>query len=233
MEKKTKPQRFRADIRFQNRVREQTRAALVQKEEAFAKDHKGDTDEQLLEYVREFSKELGRTPNAGEIIGGRYIASRFCGWEVAVAAANLPAPGRPASLENRLIYKKEYKLQEKLVRQAYIEEKNAAKEIRRQKNADGRVAAQKKQEQDLLWGREHVQDTDDQLIEYVKMCAKSLGHSPVSQEVQGASFISRRFGSWAVVLTVAELPLPSGIEPPNPKTLKAYKERQKTAADTK
>ena len=78
MEKKTKPQRFRADIRFQNRVREQTRAALVQKEEAFAKDHKGDTDEQLLEYVREFSKELGRTPNAGEIIGGRYIASRFC-----------------------------------------------------------------------------------------------------------------------------------------------------------
>ena len=228
MQKKNKTTRFRGDIRFQNRVREQTHAALQQQEIEFAKNHKQDTDEQLLEYVCAFSKAFGRTPNACEIIGGRYISSRFQGWEAVVATARLPEPGRPASVENRLIYKQEYKHQEKLVREAYLKEKSEGRVLRQQKNAEGQARVQEQQERDRLWAEAHKADSDELLLEYVKETAAQLGHSPLSKEVPGATYIAKRFGSWALVLHLAGQPMPEGVEPPNPKTLKTYLQRKNT-----
>lgn len=221
-QKKNKTPRFRVDIRFQNRVREQTHAAIMQQEKEFAQNHKHDTDEQLLAYVCAFSKRLGRTPNAGEIIGGRYISSRFQGWDTVVAAAKLPSPGKPASFENRLIYKEEYKRQEKLVREAYNKEKEENKAAREQKNAEGQTLVRLQQERDRLWGEEHETDTDEQLLNYIRRTAAELGHSPFAKEVEGATYIAKWIGSWALVLYLAGLPMPKGVEPPNPKTLKAY-----------
>lgn len=233
MSKKNQVPRYRADIHFNNRVREQTYAVLQQKEIDFAKEHKEDTDEQLIEYLCTFSKELGRTPNAGEIVGGRYIASRFQGWEAAVSAAKLPMSGRAASFENRLIYKQEYKRQEKLVREAYHKEKQEGKALRQLKNAEGQALVQQQQERDRLWGLEHHTDTDEQLLEYVRKTAAELGYSPLSKEVPGATYIAKRIGSWALVLHLVELPMPKGVEPPNPKTLKTYVQRKNTEKSEK
>lgn len=228
MSTKNKTPRHRADIRFQNRVREQTHAALQKKEIDFSKEHKQDTDGQLIDYLCTFSQQLGRTPNACEIIGGRYISSRFQGWEAVVATAGLPEPGSPASVENRLIYKQEYKHQEKLVREAYLKEKSEGRVLRQQKNAEGQARVREQQERDRLWAEVHKADSDEQLLEYVKETAAQLGHSPLSKEVPGATYIAKRFGSWALVLHLAGLPMPKGVEPPNPKTLKTYLQRKNT-----
>ena len=92
-----KPKRFQGDVWFQKQVTERTKQSLIRLEEEFAKEHKLNTDAELLEYVCEFAKELGRTPNAGEIIGGRYISSRFDGWSNVVASAKLPQPRKMPS----------------------------------------------------------------------------------------------------------------------------------------
>ena len=222
-----KPKRFQGDVWFQKQVTERTKQSLIRLEEEFAKEHKLNTDAELLEYVCEFAKELGRTPNAGEIIGGRYISSRFDGWSNVVASAKLPQPRKMPVFENRMIYKNEYKRQEKLLRQERIEGKDAVKEQRIQKDTEGRIKEMERQSRDMAWGAEHAQDTDTQLVDYVRRCAKELGHSPNAQEVLGAAYIAQRFGSWAVVLTVSGLPLPKGVKAPNPKTLKSYLERIK------
>lgn len=232
MNRTNKPHRFRGDLQFQKQVRDRTRESLLQQDEDFAKIHKHDSNEQLLEYVRAFSKELGRTPNAGEIIGGRYISSRFQNWDDVVSSAGLPKPGKLPAFENRLIYKTEYKVQERLLRQERFAGKDAAKEERIRRDAEGRAEDLARQERDFAWGRAHEQDTDTQLIEYIRACAAALEHSPIAQEVLGAAYIAKRFGSWAVALVVAGLPLPEGMKPPNPKTLKAYRDNARAAALT-
>ena len=222
-----KTRRFQGDIWFQKQVTERTKQSLIHLEEEFAKEHKSNTDAELLEYVCEFAKELGRTPNAGEIIGGRYISSRFDGWSNVVASAKLPQTRKMPEFEKRFIYKKEYRRQEALLRQERISEKDTTKALRRQKDADGRAKEEERQTRDALWAVDHEKDTDEQLVDYVCRCASELGHSPLAQEVEGASYIAQRFGSWALALTVADLPLPAGVKPVNPKTLKLYLERQK------
>ena len=207
-------------------IRKQTRAAIVQKNDRFTQEHEGDTNEQLAQYVSAFAAELGRTPNACEIIGGNYIATRFGGWEKVVAAAGLSEPGTVPVLENRFIYKTEYKRQVKVARQQQLEQKEQKRLERRQKDAMGRALVQEQQEKDRLWGLAHEAETDEQLLEYVKMAAEKLGHAPLSKEVPGATYIAKRIGSWALVLHLAGLPLPKGVEPPNPKTLKAYLQRR-------
>ena len=216
MAKKNKTPYFRGDIAFQKQMQHRARMALAQLQDDFAREHKTDTEEQLLQYVCAFAKELGRSPNAGEIIGGPYIAARFGGWEKVLLAAGMPTPGKMPELENRLIFKKELKRQTKLVKQEQQQQKEIKKEERRQKDARGRAAVEAQQTRDSIWGQAHAGDTDEQLISYVKSCARELGHSPMSKEVLGATYIAKRFGSWALVLMLADLPLPCGGKPPYP-----------------
>ena len=98
---------FRGDLWFQEQVKSRARAELSRQQESFAEEHKDDTEEQLIAYVRGFANALGRTPNAGEVIGGPYIASRFGSWDRLVSKAGLPRPGMMPQMERRLIYKKE------------------------------------------------------------------------------------------------------------------------------
>lgn len=231
MKQANRAYRQRSSLEFQSQARERTRSALLRQEEEFARLHGNDPEEPLLDYVRQWSIELGRTPHAGEITGGTYLAARFQGWDRVLASAGLPPPPAMPSLEDRLIYKKEYKRQERLLRQ----EKNAAREADREQrarsDAQGRAEDLARQERDFAWGREHDRDSDARLIAYVRDCAGRLGHSPTAQEVLGAAYIAQRFGSWAVALTAAELPLPRGVKPPNPKTLRAYRERENAGGE--
>lgn len=210
---------------------EKTREALHRQNLLFPQTHRDIDDRQLLQYVKDFAEELGRSPDACEVIGGSYIAQRFGGWEKVLEAAGLSGPGEIPCPEKRLIYKKEFKRQLKALRQQQQVQKAQKQAERRQKDAAGRALVQEQQQRDALWGREHEEDTEAQLLEYVKQMAARLGHAPLSREVPGGTYIAKRIGSWALVLHLCDLPLPDGVKPPNPKTLKAYLQR-KSAENT-
>jgi len=212
--------------RLRTEAAEKTREALHRQNLLFPQTHKDIDDRQLLQYVKDFAEELGRSPDACEVIGGSYIAQRFGGWEKVLEAAGLSGPGEIPCPEKRLIYKKEFKRQLKALRQQQQVQKAQKQAERRQKDATGRALVQEQQQRDALWGLEHEEDTEAQLLEYVKQMAARLGHAPLSREVPGGTYIAKRIGSWALVLHLCDLPLPDGVEPPNPKTMKAYLQRK-------
>ena len=88
-----------------------TKEALRAMDAQFARDHAGDSDERLLDYVRREAERVGSTPNAGDMIGGPFISKRFGGWRNVVAAAGLPAPKRQKPIASRRIFLDEYKRQ--------------------------------------------------------------------------------------------------------------------------
>lgn len=64
------------------------------------------------------------------------------------------------------------------------------------------------QQKNDVFVQEHQADTDEQLIEYLWVCAKAIGHTPCKVEVLGGDMIAERFGSWEDALTAAQLPKP-------------------------
>ena len=121
--KKHKKLYFRGDEWFNAKVAARTREALPRLNKQFALAHFSDSDEELLEYIRQQAKSIGRTANACEVIGGKFIARRLGNWCNAVQAAGLPRPGDVIPLEKRAIYKQEFKRQAQL----FKEERKAIK----------------------------------------------------------------------------------------------------------
>lgn len=58
------------------------------------------------------------------------------------------------------------------------------------------------------FAQEHAQDTDQELIDYIRGCALKLGHAPHQKEIIGWPFITERFGTWGDALKAAKLPFP-------------------------
>ena len=82
-------------------------------------------------------------------------------------------------------------------------------------------------ERDKAWAAKHENDTDEQLLDYLRQCAAELVHTPMRREVLGSTYITERFGNWSVALTVAGLYLPKKKRPKQT-ALDAYtKKRQK------
>lgn len=115
------------------------------------------------------------------------------------------------------------------------------KEIRKtqaeERAAHARSASLKEQaetaemiERDKVWAAEHEGITDEELLAYLRQCAAELGHTPMHRrEVLGSTYISERFGNWAVALTIEELPLPRGMKPPKQTALNAYLKQRNRA----
>lgn len=55
---------------------------------------------------------------------------------------------------------------------------------------------------------EHAQDSNEELLRYLKACAKEIGRSPAVCEVIGGNYIAKRFGSWERALWFVGLPKP-------------------------
>ena len=55
---------------------------------------------------------------------------------------------------------------------------------------------------------DHAQDTDAELLLYLRQCAKALGHSPWPKEIVGWMYLTERFGDWQRMLRKANLPMP-------------------------
>ena len=79
---------------YEATIRRMVLQALEEQEQAFREAHEGDTDQQLLLYLRSNAIQLHHTPWLGEILGGTYIQERFGSWHRAVALAKLPLPQR-------------------------------------------------------------------------------------------------------------------------------------------
>ena len=231
MPNKGKQNYFRGDIWLDKKVDQRVRLALQEQETAFVKAHFHDTERQLLEYVQQCAKELGHTPNAGEIIGGRFIEKRFEKWENVIIASNLPWPRKMPPLAKSMIYKQEFKKQMKLFTQERAASKETSSELQQQRAAEAKQEQKERLERDLAWGKEHENDSDQQLLAYLRQCAEELGHSPVVKDVLGGNYIAKRFGTWPLALTVAEIPLPKGMIPPKQKQLDAYRNKKKVAEE--
>ncbi len=110
-----------------------------------------------------------------------------------------------------------YKEERSLLRQQRTLERQA-------KSAVAKAQADERTQQDMAWGEKHKDDTDAELIAYVRDCAASLGRTPYVKEVLGGEYIRNRFVSWSIVLQEAGLPLPADMKPPTKKMLAAYRE---------
>ena len=63
-------------------------------------------------------------------------------------------------------------------------------------------------QQEQEFRQQHENDTDGQLLEYLRAGACRLHHTPWSGEIVGGKLIQERFGTWSRALTLAELPAP-------------------------
>lgn len=224
---------FRGDVWFDNHVHSRVTEELEKQNQYFAKAHAKDTNQQLAEYVKECAWGLGYTPWPGEIIGGGYIRERFGSWNQALKAASLFCDRKQPPLKERKIYKEEYKRQAKLFKQERRDiraEKDAAIEARAAQRAQERAAVL---DRDQAWVKEHLQDTDEQLLEYVRQCAARLGHPPHAKEIEGGSYIGNRFCGWPVCLHYAGIGYPPDIQPPKSRSLNEYQKRVKSKRDAR
>lgn len=77
---------------YEAAIRRMVQQALEQQEQEFRKQHKDDTDAELIMYLRACAIRLHHTPWPGEIVGGKLIQERIGSWEQVVMLAKLPAP---------------------------------------------------------------------------------------------------------------------------------------------
>ena len=230
---KEKAKYFNAQEWVNQQLEIRTNAALKQKNAQFAKDHANDSKFQLLTYVTVCAKELGHTPHVDEMIGGPYIAFRFGGWAKVIAEAGLPPCGKAPAPTGRKIYRDERKIQADLWKQEKADAKAQRAAQNEIKAADAKKDHRERVERDAAWAAEHAQDTDEQIFAYVRECAAELGQTPRMKDVVGGEFIRKWIGSWALVCTLAELPLPPELKPPKKKELLQYlnNRKQKTESD--
>ena len=86
-------------------LEEDLRARTVRDAE-WGESHSADTDEQLLEYVRQCSDGQKKSPLEREVLGGIYIRERFGSWPLVLHLAGLPLRNNmklsPKTLKNYL-----------------------------------------------------------------------------------------------------------------------------------
>ena len=78
-----------------------------------------------------------------------------------------------------------------------------------------RMVTESLQAQEEQFALEHENDTDEQLLTYVRVWAQKLGHSPWPREIAGGEMILKRFGSWDRVLQNANLRQPVTANKPS------------------
>lgn len=222
----------RGDL-YERKLDQRVRTSLIKKEDHFAQKHQNDTNEQLLDYLHVFAKELGHTPNVCEIIGGKFIEKRFGDWNRAVLLAGLTWPKKAPPMQQRLIYRQEKARQVLMFKRDRIATKENREAARQQKAEEDKLQRQLKLEQDMAWGQQHEEDTDEQLLQYLRNRAQELGYTPVVREVEGGGYIAKRFVNWPLALQLAELPLPKGMLPAKAKDLVLYQQRTKLKAENK
>ena len=214
LSKKDKPYYFDPQKWKYEKLVAMTNAAIQRKNAEFAEAHRNDTNRQLIAYLRQCARELGYTPYPSEVFGGAMINQRFGGWSRAVVAAGLPYPTHKVSKRGRRIYHKTMKEQSRIFDEQLAQKREAIRAANSEKVAAAQAEKQTRLERDARWGEAHGNMSDNEILDYLRTCAETLGHSPYSYEVEGGRYIAERFVSWSIALTEAGLSLPKGIQKP-------------------
>ncbi len=162
----------------------------------------------------------------------RFDAGAFTNRQIELRArAALKERSRQGEYEDPLKKKELLEAEIKVQAKLHKEERTLLRQQRtlerQAKSAAAKAQADARMERDIAWGEEHKDDSDAELIVYVKDCAASLGRTPYVKEVLGGEYIRNRFVSWSIVLQEAGLPLPADMKPPTKKMLAAYRELKK------
>ena len=214
MSKKEKVPYFDHNRWREQKLKAMVNAAMKEKNAAFLEEHRNDTDEQLLDYLRACARKLGHTPHPGEIYGSYLLTQRFSGWANAVSAAGLTNPVHQLSREQCRIYTDELRTLERMFKENREKDKAARKAANQEKAELAHAEKQARLERDTRWGEANGHMTDEELLTYLCECAETLGHVPYSNEVVGGKYISQRFGGWGMAIYRAGLPELKGVKGP-------------------
>ena len=78
-----------------------------------------------------------------------------------------------------------------------------------------RMARESLDQKEESFVQAHVQDSDAELLEYLRKCAAELGHSPWPKEIVGWTYLTERFRDWNEMLRIADLPIPNTPNKPS------------------
>ena len=73
-----------------------------------------------------------------------------------------------------------------------------------------RMVQEALEQQEQKFREQHKEDTDAELLMYLRACAIRLHHTPWPGEIVGGSMIQERMGSWERAVLLAKLPAPRG-----------------------
>lgn len=124
-------------------IRKMVMKAFEDQELAFEQVHEDDSNQELLELLRQQAETLGHSPRYKEIPGWRLYEQRFGSWNGALAFAGLASCGK-CVLTKLPRYMEEEKRQKELYRRRKAEKKLLAEQRRLQQEAKRKVAATKK-----------------------------------------------------------------------------------------
>ena len=129
---------------YESVIRKMVMQALEEQETQFSGEHARDTDEQLLDYIRQQTEILGYAPRYKEIIGWKLISERFGNWGDAVEKAGLRIrTSCPVSKLPRM--EAEVEKQKEIYRQRKAEKKLQSEQRRLRQEARKKASQQKKQ----------------------------------------------------------------------------------------
>ena len=121
---------------YESVIRKMVTQVLEDQELQFTRDHAVDTDEQLLDYIREYAAVFHYAPRYKEIIGWKLMKERFGSWGAAIEKAGLHL--RLPRIQE------EVRKQKELYRQRKAEKKILSEQRRLQQEAKQKEAAKKK-----------------------------------------------------------------------------------------
>ena len=125
-------------------IRKMVTKAFEDQELVFEQEHEDDSNQQLLELLRQQAETLGRSPRYKEIPGWRLYEQRFGSWNAGLAFAGL-APCGKCVLTKLPRYLEEEKRQKELYRQRKAEKKLLAEQRRIRQEEKKLESARKKQ----------------------------------------------------------------------------------------
>ena len=111
---------------YEATIRRMVTQALQAQEEQFRQTHEQDTDEQLLNLIRDWASVHGYTPWPDELEGGSYLKERFGSWEKLIHLAGLTPPTHPHRQQSFRRIMEETERQKELYRRKKAEKKQLA-----------------------------------------------------------------------------------------------------------
>ena len=128
---------------YESVIRKMVQQALEEQELEFTRDHAFDTDEQLLDYIRQYAEIFQYAPRYKEIIGWKLIIERVGSWGAAIEKAGLHLSSS-GPVERLPRIQEEVRKQKELYRQKKAEKKLLSEQRRLQQEAKQKEAAKKK-----------------------------------------------------------------------------------------